>query len=736
MGFASIDADGWQAVFSGVPAGPLILSDVGVARAGFNSAGEAVTYSETLKLTKRIRLPYPDQGTLTGDKVALSDFVYAGDVVPGVINNSAVLSPKPVAKWVSLDRSVVGDSVAPELVAFHRDGIACVEFRATDGATTVTAKVSAAVVLGAATDRNAVIGYRAALDISTLADATNIVVHAKVWPRLGGADSVLDSADLSTRREFSARYYRRHAGAVQNYAYVSTTGNDETAIVSAVVEAARAAPFATVGAAVIAINAAQGPIDGSVIRFMAGTHILANPASVRTQNLAAVTLTRDPDAARAEVILQLGGPATGFNMRLDRGLDPRLDVGCLRIEDVSLVRAGTGWSFGSSSGRWNEVQLVSCSVNMARVSVAMGSRINFYYFGCDITAVHNSSTQSGVSMTHNLWRGCAGDCGGATMDAYLMTGCDFTNVLRMTNGAIHTADGQVIAFNRFQIPGTGGSNFTISAASNLATGYVFAQNLVEALPNTAFPMFQPSADGSSMSTDHVIIIHNSFTGFAAAGRSNLLYNETAGLNRTHVRHRVAGNIHCQLNVKHDVFATDGTHTGGWSHLYGVGCDGEFSMFRDAGSGSFIQEYPGAGANIGTSSTVRNDPLFVDYRAATTAIGVGGGDYQLRADSPAIGRTSREWLPFDLGGKLRTRRVSGALESVGPAALTLLPQKASHPLTSDGGLSVDVGVRVRGGLCPVRDSGARVVPVQTLRRGADGRVLRVDGDSRTLWAGRD
>lgn len=731
MEIASIDADGWQTVCSDVPAGPLILSDVMVSREGFGTGGEASRFPETLKLTKRIRLPYPNQAVLTADKVALSDFVYATDSVAGVVNHSAVTSPKPIAKWVSLDRSVVGNSVAPELVAFHRDGIACVEFRATDGVTTVRAIASSPVVLGAATDRNAVIGYRAALDLTTLGEGL-ITVQARVFPRLGREASICDSVEGVSRREFSARYYRKSASLLASppFVYVANGGNDATGVVSPDPQAAAATPCATVGGALTRINALHGPLDGAIIRLMAGTHVLNSPAASRTQNVAAATITRDPGAARDEVIVQAG--TASFNARLTVGLDPAVAVGCLRIQDVSFVRTGTAWVF--SLGR-NEIQMSGCSVDFALVNVAFGNQTSFFWSGCDLRNISGSTAQSGSTVSHYLWRGCSGDMRSVTFEGYVVLGCSFTSTGRVTNGSVYSGNGQIIAFNRFRVSSTVGGNFAIASNDTHSTGYAFVQNLVEGLPNTPYPMLQPSADGSSMNTDHTLILLNTITGFDAAGRSNQFYNESTGLNRSHVRHRVVGNIHAQLNTKHDIFQLDGSRTGGWSYLYGVGCEGEFSMFRDAGS--FAQEYAGAGAHIGTSNTVRNDPMFVDYRAATAAgTGAGGGDYRLRPESPAIGRTLREYLPCDLDGRPRGRRVSGALEADAPPAILLRADGGRHLLRSDGSLSQQIGVRPLGALHPLRDDGAALTPVKAPWDGADGRVLRVEGDTRTLRAGRD
>ena len=207
---SAVAADGWQATVA-TPT-DLSLAPVMLARQGFDATGAATSYAESVRLGKRVRQPYPNQATLTANAVALTDYVYSTDTIVGVANNSTEISPKPVANWSLVGRKVVGNALTLELVAFHRNGragkpVACVEFRASDGTTTVTAKVSTLVVSPEAGDRAAVLVYRATLDITALADGALITANAKVLPWIGGAASVLDSAASAVAREFSPQTY-------------------------------------------------------------------------------------------------------------------------------------------------------------------------------------------------------------------------------------------------------------------------------------------------------------------------------------------------------------------------------------------------------------------------------------------------------------------------------------------------------------------------------------------------
>ena len=73
------------------------------------------------------------------------------------------------------------------------------------------------------------------------------------------------------------------------------------------------------------------------------------------------------------------------------------------------------------------------------------------------------------------------------------------------------------------------------------------------------------------------------------------------------------------------------------------------------AGNEMQTYPGPGCSIGTSTTVRNDPLFTNYQASNNSGGAaatGGGTYTLTGPSPARGIVTTTGLGFDLAGAAR------------------------------------------------------------------------------------
>ncbi len=674
--FQAVNADGWSVSYASPPTfDPENAPEyVTVMRAGFDGDGQAVTRREDLVCTKRVRQPWPNHASLTADRVALSDYVYSTDSIAGVVNNSAEASPRPVANWARPDRVVVGNSIPAgqlEIVAFHRNArageqVACVEWTISDGTGSVTVRASASVVSDYAGDRNAVIVYRPAadVDISGLADPATLTVNARVYPWVGDAASVLDSADGAVAREFSPRTFRRDTvlAAAPRLAYVRTTGNDGTGAVSTDPAIAAAAPFATVLAAINAHHAAGG-LDGAVIHIGqdGGTpFVLGNPIATRTQSHAPLVITREPGVPRAEARVSFG--AASFR--------PRLGAGLLLLRDVGVVRTGTS-SFQGESGAHLRVVFEDVALDNGGFNSGWLNNCHDLLIGVDLSnmaaAPLNAAGAVGVTE-HRMVRGVSCPAAAANVEGWLVLGCDLrgSSTLTLQRGA-RSRSGSIVAFNRLQGPATS-TRLWAPAQDEDVVGAAFAQNVVEYLSATATTTLSVSADAAASNNAHVILHHNTIAGFNAAGRSNLFYDEGATA-RTSKLHSCRGNIHVQINTKGDVFrganeagGDASSRTGNWSFLYGVGCRGEWSQFIDAAGGgpgtSFAQAWGGLDASLGTSASLRNDPLFVDYQASSPAAGAGGGDYRLQPGSPARARVASV-LRWDLAGTPRSAVLASA-----------------------------------------------------------------------------
>jgi hypothetical protein len=649
--FSAVDSEGWRATVAAPT--DLSLTPFAVSRAGYTASGQATTLSETLYLTKRIRQPYPNQASFTANDVALSDYIYSTDTLVGATNGSTETSPKPVARWAVTDREIVGNELTVEIVAFHRNGIAAVEFRATDGTGTVTATTATPVVSPRSTDKNAVIVYRATLDLTTLADNANITVNAKVFPRIGGAASIGDSADKTLTREFSPRVWRKNTAraAAPPIVYVASGGNDTTGYVGPDDALAATSPCATLTGAInrarTVLGTTAGSLDGLRVRLTAGAFALsANPTANTTNS--AVIIERGTGVARADAILEFGAgnftPATTY----------------LRYRDVSIRRQGAFYLYNSGAGHC-VLDDVLLNLNGSTGAISGTGNCTFFFDGVTISGGIAAAFQFSTNQYIALLRGVEGGTAlsNEVWPQLAIIGC----LIRggRTNAST-TADlsGGVIAFNRWLDAGTSSGGVIVISQSGtpgtVITGYAVVQNVVEHRNSSTQPALQISADSSPADTSHVIVWHNSFAGFNNQGRANLLYDETVGDPRVHKLQSFIGNIHTQVNYKSDVFISDGARIGTWAYGHGVGVRDEWTRYRDAGGGSFAQDYPGLNASIGTGNTgAGNDPLFTSYAGTTTAgaAGAGGGDYTLQAGSPVRGRVASSPLPFDLTGAARS-----------------------------------------------------------------------------------
>lgn len=278
--------------------------------------------------------------------------------------------------------------------------------------------------------------------------------------------------------------------------------------------------------------------------------------------------------------------------------------------------------------------------------------------------------------------------GTANQEVRLLRGCDIQPpaeagaelmavigclIGRVNNSLSSNRDqsGTMIAFNRFLRCNPTSAGITLglkTGSGGLIDGLAVVQNVFETISASGSASVRAlalSSDDATINTKHVVIWHNSFTGYQVVGRNNLLYDDTTGTLRTHTLHSLVGNLHCQINTKHDAFmgtkasAEAANHVGGWSMLYGVGARGEFSRYVTSTPETFARRYEGPGSLLAAG-----DPLFTDYQSGTAvnAIQPGGGDYTLQGASPARGIVSNSPLPFGLSGAAR-----GATSSAGAYA---------------------------------------------------------------------
>lgn len=659
--FTSVNTNGWSAEYPTTP--PTFTPDTSpttftVNRQGYDTSGNATTRSETLIIHSRVRQVYPNQASLTATTVALSDYIYSTDTISGVTNNSLEVSPQVIAAWGTVDRQLVGNSIDVEVIAAHRNfsagaPIACVIFTATDGTNTVTQTVAAMTKSARTGDAAQVLCYAATLNITSLNDNANITVNAKCYPWVGTSTAIADSSlNTAGTRSFCPQVYRKNTSrfAAPPIVVISSTGNDGTAVVSTTRATAEASPALTLNGAWAAaraqLGATAGSLDGLRIEGGNGTWELTASPTANTTNCDVVYTRNAALATRAQCIFGFG------TANLTQGAT------YMRATDCTVKRSGA-FSFTMPTGGFSTFKDVTFDAN-SQASTQYWTQNHRIDGGVTVT---NPSTGGNLfsAGTHTLMS-CRGLTYGSAntnwqVDAFRVFGCDLSGV-SMAYGT-RSATGAMVCFNKFSKMGNAsGDQFTIGQAADVSN-YARIQNVVEWTSASVTQTVGYSRDTGTGNLTHIIDWHNTHTGFGSCGRHNIFYDETVGTNRNHKLVSFVGAIASQINIKGDVYATDGTKIGHFPNIYGVGWSGVFTQFIDANSGglgaSFAPVYPGRGANFGTSITVRNDPLFTNYQGTTSGptAGAGGGTYTLSTSSPAKTIVPVSPLPFDLAGTART-----------------------------------------------------------------------------------
>ncbi|WP_374578287.1 hypothetical protein, partial [Phenylobacterium sp.] len=600
--------EGWSVTSSAPIADDFAFT---VARQGFSGTGGAMSYSDTFRVTRQVRRPYPNQASLEPATWALSDYLYSTDTPAGsAVNNSTLASPKPIANWVTPHRSVVGNAIGGtvvpvEIVAAHRNArggreVAAVVFSVTDGVNTVTASpVSATVISGRAGDRAPVIVYRMPeTDISAL-NAGLLTIRCKVYPWIGGATSVRDSADGTAvnGRDFGPRYFYKNtslAGAPY-YAYVKA-GGSAGGVFSTNPSTAEATPFDSLANMFTALNSgAAGRADGVIVRLGAdgGTPWpLVGAASARNQDCAAITITRDPAVARANARMSFG--AVSARLRLMTGLDSPLTTGCIRFADLAIVRTGTGSIQGEATNQL-EIQFDDVALDNGGHNATWLSQSHDYVYGMAVSGMNVSSPLNAGTFEHRCLRGVSWTSSAtSSLERFLVMGCDIAGPINLSAGT-RSDSGGMVAFSRFSDPMSSTVFLQLAQASDV-DGFAILQNVMEyTAGGTVSALLRVSGDAATGNSKHVVIHANTSIGAFEAGRWNVFYDE-GPTPRSNALMSVIGNLAPAIYTKSDLFTTDGTRLGNWAFSYGVGCFDNWSQYAsiDPVGGTQAQAYPGVG----------------------------------------------------------------------------------------------------------------------------------------------
>lgn len=684
--------NGWSVTYAVQPALPIVAPvPFTVTRQGFDTGANAVTVKETMYVPTWVRQPFPNQALASLLTAAPNDYIYSTDVVTGAVNNSTKASPKPVFNWVSIARSTVGNIVHLAVTGTHRNArnnqeVACVKFIASDGVNPdVSQVVSVTSIDVHAGDMFPVIAFVCDLDITTL-NAGLITVNAEVYPWIGAAASVFKSvdqtADALVLREFGPRYFLKNVAkaAAPPLCYVSTTGSDAThAGWSTNAVTAAASPYLTIQGAIndcatAANNAVTGGVlDGCVIRVTAGTFNLVSALSARAQNVSWFTITRDPLVLRTAAIITLGGAGGPWRARIGAGatLTAPITSGAVRFNDITFQRPGNFTLLGEAATRlniyWDDVTFDNNNF------ASYFSSSDDYIYGMIVTNM-GSGFGGSTSGAHRIFRGLNIQNGGFNpVENWINIGGYYqgvSNCQPAASGATSDVSGGMFAFSYVTNCQNGSTFLNIGVPAGTTNGFAFLQNVGEYVGSEDAPTSSFNADTAAGNSIHICIHNNTMAGSAGGGRDNWFYDWTGTARTTDLMSTIA-DLSVQINTKSDIAQSDGTRLGNWAYEFGVGCVGILSSYAPNAPASESQTYPGIGAQIGGSTTVRNpDPLFTNFQAQTLGV-------VATATMACVGTTAT------ISAVTGTLQIGGRVTGAGVTFATYIVSQSSGPAGGAG-----------------------------------------------------
>lgn len=639
----AIQSDGWRATYQA----PGTFDPVGdpnrvlVQRPGFDSAGSPATIDDTVTIMARVRQPYPNEATLTSEDVSLSEFVYSGDTVDGISNQSTRVYPKPQALWLNHDLETATTSThRVRLAVAHAHAqqgrpVAAVRFIASDGTNTTETLVTEMDTISYPATGLSVPHFAGDLDFSGLDTGVLITVDAEIRPWIGTPFLLSTDADPYPSVNLTVlKVLNDRAGDyATSYVYVDAdTGNDSTGLASTDAVAARAAPYATLLGAIGGIYNhnvnVQGrtSVSGGRIRLEPGVHTHQSVAWFPVTEVPIVIEAADP-AQKAATIYQDAGVSISNglpdkviyrNLTLRRNATGNvifLDSQALNGVENMLVVDGCTWDSNGLGAPWNPW--------IYRVG-------RFWLINCDgedLGQCRQFSTDFKAVISIGSGSGSLQDL------TYHAVACRDLNAQVETNpvaGNLQVPRGDFFGWNHFAQGDTQfgyKAYFTSKERGIDDRGLAIVGNVFERLNTDAYPVVSISADGVELPALNVNYMCNTVVG----ARTNLLYNDS-GSASVSKEGRCRFNVDQLWNSKDDTFLPpDGGRVGNWSVQYRVGFHTNAVLNgsnkgTDFGAGDiWLGEIAAFGDVSGSvASPIASD--WADDQSFNTA-GSGDGDYR-------------------------------------------------------------------------------------------------------------
>lgn len=647
--------------------------DLTVTSPGYDASGNLTTIQRTVYGVPDInvgavRKVYPNQAqpdeTVVGLDVdilvALSDFIYSGDtsitasigaswydtnnavVGLGVTNNSTNTYPKVIGNWAWPGNRLVTGDFPVEFLAFQKFEIASVKFEITDGMTTTTQIVNDLEVSTNA-DTVPVLAYRDTINTSLFSDGP-ITVKAKVYPKVGDATTVLDTDDgvnVYPTPLYTNQTYRLDTSGVHGFCVLDPTGGDDGTgeVYDSQVNAEAGNSYQTMGAALTGLqtyhnlNAGHNDAGGGVILLPEGTTTITSTNGGTMTEW--VTVKPKTGASKANTLITPGIAGAQF-------------ASMVKLEGLTTDTSSNYWRGFDTQQMWFD------DIDMKLTGLLVLYQQPSSYVTCSQGVWPNGFAQFGANnSSFNIIRG--NNLGGEH-NAVGYTVLGNTDVRIQERSAVENPEQNNILYC-FNVSG----NYAITERLTLANNYNLSglaavQNFLVRYGNTGSPLFRISADGSTTTTENILVWHNSMAG----ARQNLAYNDTpTGGPYLHNNWSVCHNVFDNYNNKDDTFQNNPDATGGWAVGYGVGHRG--NHYRSTTADEWLGEFQGLFMKAG-SEGVPLEPEYVDDQSASGG-DTSGGNYELQESSPALELSKTILLPFDIDGQTRLiGGSSGAYES--------------------------------------------------------------------------
>lgn len=691
------------------------------------SGGVLGTITRTIYGTKVVRKAYPndsdiDEAASASDmvvRVALSERIYNDDKNGGagtsgtdptvtfaagwatdggdstnavtdlaVTNNSTVDYPKVIGCWDWQNlrggrRRMIAD-FNNGFIAFHMYGIDQVTLSAI-GATSandVSNSVTSMTAVQATASQLYYPSFLSSTPLSGFTQGEQIDLRAICYPKVGDADSILDTnndSDTNNRCLGKSQEWvmcdkdyavdangHVSAGMVSSLvAFVDhANGNDSTGVVGTA-SAAAAAPYQGQGEAIK---------DGAMIVYVknSGTPLLVKGWG---NNLALTyypEITEDPND-------------TGVYLSRDTNSDDNYRQPYFCYTNIGIRHtANQGWLDGENGDRRVLFDGVTFD-NQVGDTVGLGYQSKDCMF-LNCTGMGNDDYQdSGATRNAYIFFGCKWGSGDGGTNSFYNAIANKSNGHQVsffgkgTSNPAPSQTNQLIINNELMDKTiTAGNENIIRAGDNEnMDNWVIAGNIMECTSESgpSGPVMWLSGDSSTTTCSNVLVMRNTTVG----QRWNVFYNDTGAAATLHENISIWGNANRSYNIKSDTFASspDGARTGNWATMWCVNCHD--NIHDGSASSAFTGEYDGIRSSFELSGDLSTyGELGYENETSNDLASGGAGDY-----TPASGSVLRsqsvpnnDRFPIDLYGTTFSGDYIGAVGVAAAANSDLYPLAAA------------------------------------------------------------